>query len=45
MISSIKNTTLVFSVFTLTHLPEAGQTGFRQVKIMKEFVRINREFF
>jgi len=31
------------TVFTLTHLPEASKTGFGQVKIMKEFVWINRK--
>ena len=34
------------AVFTLTHLPETGtiKTEFGQVKIMKEFVWINRKF-
>ena len=37
----------IAAVFELTHLPEAGtsKTGFGKVKIMKEFVLINRFFF
>jgi hypothetical protein len=35
------------AVFALTHLPKPGtsKTGFGQVKIMKEFVWININFF
>jgi hypothetical protein len=29
------------AVFALTHLPGTSKTGFRHVKIMKEFVWIN----
>ena len=33
------------TVFTLTHMnPGTSKTGFRQVKIMKEFDLINRKF-
>jgi hypothetical protein len=33
------------AVFALTHLPEAGTSKTGQVKIIKEFVGINRKFF
>ena len=33
------------AVFALTHLPEAGTSKTGQVKIIKEFVCINRKFF
>jgi hypothetical protein len=36
---------LIGSFFILARSPGQSKTGFEQVKIMKEFVSINRKFF